>query len=229
MVRKGDLLFRIDPRPLKASLNQAQANLGRDQAQLDKARLQLTRNQGWRPRAMSPPKTWRTPGPRPRLWRRRSRPIRRRWSWPGCNSPMPPSTPHRRVGRGPPRRPGQPGQDQRHGPGDHQPDRAHLCRLCPARAAPGGGQAAARGGRLAGGGPAPGWRTTGVRGGRFPGQQGGPDHRDHRPPGDLPEHGSPPAPGAVRDPGPGPGELGGTLVVPSRAVQVGQKASRSMW
>jgi len=50
MVRKGDLLFRIDPRPLEASLNQAQANLGRDQAQLDKARLQLTRNQGLAPK-----------------------------------------------------------------------------------------------------------------------------------------------------------------------------------
>ena len=49
-VRKGDLLFRIDPRPLEASLNQAQANLGRDQAQLDKARLQLTRNQGLAPK-----------------------------------------------------------------------------------------------------------------------------------------------------------------------------------
>jgi len=50
MVRKGDVLFRIDPRPLEASLNQAQANLGRDQAQLDKARLQLTRNQGLAPK-----------------------------------------------------------------------------------------------------------------------------------------------------------------------------------
>ena len=49
-VRQGDLLFRIDPRPLEASLNQAQANLGRDQAQLDKARLQLTRNQGLAPK-----------------------------------------------------------------------------------------------------------------------------------------------------------------------------------
>ena len=50
MVHKGDLLFRIDPRPLEAALNQAQANLGRDQAQLDKARLQLTRNQGLAPK-----------------------------------------------------------------------------------------------------------------------------------------------------------------------------------
>jgi len=50
MVHQGDLLFRIDPRPLEAALNQAQANLGRDQAQLDKARLQLTRNQGLAPK-----------------------------------------------------------------------------------------------------------------------------------------------------------------------------------
>jgi multidrug efflux system membrane fusion protein len=50
MVHKDDLLFRIDPRPLEAALNQAQANLGRDQAQLDKARLQLTRNQGLAPK-----------------------------------------------------------------------------------------------------------------------------------------------------------------------------------
>jgi multidrug efflux system membrane fusion protein len=49
-VRQGDPLFRIDPRPLEASLNQAEANLGRDQAQLDKARLQLTRNQGLAPK-----------------------------------------------------------------------------------------------------------------------------------------------------------------------------------
>lgn len=50
LVHKGDLLFRIDPRPLEAVLNQAQANLGRDQAQLEKARLQLSRNQGLAPK-----------------------------------------------------------------------------------------------------------------------------------------------------------------------------------
>jgi multidrug efflux system membrane fusion protein len=45
-----DLAFPHRPPPLEASLNQAQANLGRDQAQLDKARLQLTRNQGLAPK-----------------------------------------------------------------------------------------------------------------------------------------------------------------------------------
>lgn len=42
-VKKGDLLFRIDPRPFEAQLSQAQANLARDQAQLDKARSDLDR------------------------------------------------------------------------------------------------------------------------------------------------------------------------------------------
>jgi len=43
MVKAGDLLFRIDPRPFRADLDQAQAVLARDQAQLDKARLELAR------------------------------------------------------------------------------------------------------------------------------------------------------------------------------------------
>lgn len=43
MVKAGDLLFRIDPRPFQADLEQAQAVLARDQAQLDKARLELAR------------------------------------------------------------------------------------------------------------------------------------------------------------------------------------------
>lgn len=42
-VRKGDLLFRIDPRPFEAQLRQAEANLARDQAQLEKARADLAR------------------------------------------------------------------------------------------------------------------------------------------------------------------------------------------
>ena len=32
-VKKGDLLFTIDPRPFQAALHQAEANLARDQAQ----------------------------------------------------------------------------------------------------------------------------------------------------------------------------------------------------
>jgi multidrug efflux system membrane fusion protein len=42
-VRKGDLLFRIDPRPFAAQLRQAEANLARDRAQLEKVRADLQR------------------------------------------------------------------------------------------------------------------------------------------------------------------------------------------
>jgi RND family efflux transporter MFP subunit len=43
IVKKGDLLFVIDPRPFEADLHQAQANLERDKAQLVRANLDLTR------------------------------------------------------------------------------------------------------------------------------------------------------------------------------------------
>lgn len=43
LVKAGDLLFRIDPRPFQADLEQAQALLARDQALLDQARLELAR------------------------------------------------------------------------------------------------------------------------------------------------------------------------------------------
>jgi multidrug efflux system membrane fusion protein len=42
-VRTGDLLFTIDPRPYEAALNQAKANLIRDEAQLVSARLEFER------------------------------------------------------------------------------------------------------------------------------------------------------------------------------------------
>jgi membrane fusion protein, multidrug efflux system len=42
-VRKGDLLFEIDPRPLQATLAQAQANMLRDKALLDRAKAQEVR------------------------------------------------------------------------------------------------------------------------------------------------------------------------------------------
>ena len=42
-VKKGDLLFQLDPRPYKAALEAAQANLARDRAQLENARLDVTR------------------------------------------------------------------------------------------------------------------------------------------------------------------------------------------
>jgi multidrug efflux system membrane fusion protein len=43
-VKKGQLLFLIDPRPFIADLNQAQANLAHDQAGLENALLQVNRN-----------------------------------------------------------------------------------------------------------------------------------------------------------------------------------------
>ncbi len=42
-VSKGDLLFTIDARPFKATLKQAEANLARDQAQLENAKAQADR------------------------------------------------------------------------------------------------------------------------------------------------------------------------------------------
>lgn len=43
-VKKGDLLFEIDPRPFEAALNQAQANLARDEASLGQAQANLQRD-----------------------------------------------------------------------------------------------------------------------------------------------------------------------------------------
>ncbi len=42
-VRKGQLLFSIDPRPFQAALQQAEANLARDKALLEGARVELNR------------------------------------------------------------------------------------------------------------------------------------------------------------------------------------------
>jgi len=42
-VRKGDLLFTIDPRPYEAALRQAEANLAKDTAQLENARVEVGR------------------------------------------------------------------------------------------------------------------------------------------------------------------------------------------
>src|SRR6185369_15974644 len=42
-VKKGDLLFTIDPRPAQAALDQAKANLARDAAQLENAKLHFDR------------------------------------------------------------------------------------------------------------------------------------------------------------------------------------------
>lgn len=45
VVKKGQKLFSIDPRPLEATLQQAEANLLRDQALLNQANAQLARDQ----------------------------------------------------------------------------------------------------------------------------------------------------------------------------------------
>jgi multidrug efflux system membrane fusion protein len=42
-VSKGDLLFTIDPRPYEAALKQAEANLAKDTAQLENARVEVNR------------------------------------------------------------------------------------------------------------------------------------------------------------------------------------------
>src|SRR6476619_7192293 len=42
-VRQGDRLAQIDPRPFQVQLEQAEGQLGRDQAQLSNARVDLTR------------------------------------------------------------------------------------------------------------------------------------------------------------------------------------------
>jgi multidrug efflux system membrane fusion protein len=44
-VKKDDLLFTIDPRPMQAALDAARAALARDQAQLENARIQFGREQ----------------------------------------------------------------------------------------------------------------------------------------------------------------------------------------
>ena len=44
-VKQGDPLFTIDPRPMQAALEQAKANLQRDTAQLENARIQFDRDQ----------------------------------------------------------------------------------------------------------------------------------------------------------------------------------------
>ena len=45
MVKKGDLLFQIDPRPFQAALGQVKGQLAKDQAALDGARRDLKRFQ----------------------------------------------------------------------------------------------------------------------------------------------------------------------------------------
>lgn len=51
-VKEGDLLFQIDPRPLRGSLNSAQADLQKARVQFENARSQVARYQGLTPGQM---------------------------------------------------------------------------------------------------------------------------------------------------------------------------------
>lgn len=53
-VHKGDVLFRLDPRPFEAQLKQAEANLARDKANLEKARGDLVRVEDLASKGISP-------------------------------------------------------------------------------------------------------------------------------------------------------------------------------
>jgi len=53
-VRKGDVLFQLDPRPFEAQLKQAEANLTRDKANLEKARSDLVRIKDLAGKGISP-------------------------------------------------------------------------------------------------------------------------------------------------------------------------------
>ena len=54
LVERGDLLFRLDDRPLKAQLRQAEANLARDKANLEKARADMARYDKLAEKGISP-------------------------------------------------------------------------------------------------------------------------------------------------------------------------------
>lgn len=54
MVKKGDLLFRLDARPFEAQVRQAEANLARDKANLDKALSDVSRYESLAQKGISP-------------------------------------------------------------------------------------------------------------------------------------------------------------------------------
>lgn len=54
MVKKGDLLFRLDARPFEAQLRQAEANVARDRANLEKALADEKRFEGLAQKGISP-------------------------------------------------------------------------------------------------------------------------------------------------------------------------------
>jgi len=69
-VHAGELLFRIDPRPAQAALQQALSAQAKDQAALEQARSQVKRYQDLAARAISRPTRWSNTAP---TCRRRSR------------------------------------------------------------------------------------------------------------------------------------------------------------
>ena len=54
MVKKGDLLFRLDARPFEAQVRQAEANVARDRANLDKAKGDMSRYDSLAQKGISP-------------------------------------------------------------------------------------------------------------------------------------------------------------------------------
>ena len=77
VVRAGDLLIQLDPRPYQAALDQAQANLTRDQAALANAKVDLRVTPTSSSVTSRPSSNSRHKGRRSRRTRRRPRPTRR--------------------------------------------------------------------------------------------------------------------------------------------------------
>ena len=85
-VRKGDVLFEIDPQPYQATLDQRQADLTRAQARLELIERDAERGERLVARRRSRRKRWIPGSPwsrrRARRWRpRRRRCARRSWIW----------------------------------------------------------------------------------------------------------------------------------------------------
>ena len=84
-VKKGSLLFTIDRRPLEAALQQAEANLVRDQALVSQAEAQLARDasnaeyQTLNAQRQDAARRARHPRPQLPATRRAPRPTRRPW------------------------------------------------------------------------------------------------------------------------------------------------------
>ena len=204
-VRQGDLLFRIDPRPLAASLNQAQANLGRDQAQLDKARLQLTRNQGLAPKGYVSTESLEDAQAAAQALEATLKAdqaavdlARLQLGYATIASPIDGLAGARLA---------DPGNLVKTNDTTlvtiNQVQPIYVAFALPERHLAEVRRLLAAGG-LRVQAQTPGRRPASARRGRLRGQQGGRDHRDHRAASDLPQHRPPPASGTVPDPGPWP-------------------------